>query len=190
MQLALGNVYVPPVITILGQQLTAVENFKYLGSTVSNDASLDVEITSRIAKATSAYGRLVKRLWTNRGIRLDTKVAVYKAAVLSSLLYGCEIWNLNAKQLRRLEKFHQATLRKIARIKWFHKVTNYEVLHRCNISSLQSMIDSARLRWTGHVVRMSNDRIPKKLLIATGISKRGNHNTYLNSVKIHLEAVE
>ena len=102
------------------------------------------------------------------------------------VVYGCEIWNLNAKQIRRLEKFHQATLRKIARIKWFHKVTNYEVLHRCNISSLQSMIDSARLRWTGHVVRMSNDRIPKKLLygrIATGISKRGNHNTYLNSVK-------
>ena len=75
---------------------------------------------------------------------------------------------------------------KIARIKWIHKVTNYEVLQRCNICSLQSMIDRARLRWTGHVVRMSNDRIPKKLLygrITTGIPRRGNHNTYLNSVK-------
>ena len=100
-----------------------------------------MEITARIAKATSAYGRLVKRLWTNRGIRLDTKVAVYKAAVLSSLLYGSEVWTLNAKQLRCLEKFHQATLRRIARIKWVHKVTNYEVLQRCNISSLQSMIE-------------------------------------------------
>ena len=91
----------------------------------------------------------------------------------------------------RLEKFHQTTLRKIARIKWFHKVTNYEVLSRCNICSLQSMIDIARLRWTGHVVRMENDRIPKALLygrLATGIPKRGNHNTYLNSVKSTLRA--
>ena len=185
-QPAPGNVYAAPAITIEGQQLTATEKFKYLGGTISNDGSLDAEITARIAKATSAYGRLVKRLWTNRGIRLDTKVAVYKAAVLSSLLYGSEVWTLNAKQLRCLEKFHQATLRRIARIKWHHKVTNYEVLQRCNICSLQSMIDSARLRWTGHVVRMSNDRIPKKLLygrITTGISRRGNHNSYLNSVK-------
>ena len=36
------------------------------------------------------------------------------------------------------------------------------------------------------MVRMKDDRIPKALLygrLATGIPKRGNHNTYLNSVK-------
>ena len=165
---------------------SAVKNFKYLDSIVSDDASMDAEITARIAKATSAFGRLAKRLWTNNGIRLDTKVSVYKASVLTSLLYCCETWTLTRKQIRRLEHFHQRTLRKIARIKWFHKVTNYEVLARCNISSLQAMIDRAKLRWTGHVVRMKDHRIPTALLygrLATGIPKRGNHNTYSNSVK-------
>ena len=36
------------------------------------------------------------------------------------------------------------------------------------------------------MVRMKDDRIPKALLygrLASGIPKRGNHNTYLNSVK-------
>ena len=50
----------------------------------------------------------------------------------------------------------------------------------------QSMIDKAKLRWTGHVVRMENHRIPKALLygrLDRGAPKRGNHNTYLNSVK-------
>ena len=185
-QPAPGNLYEPPVITIDGKLLNAVDNFKYLGSIISNDASFDAEITTRIAKATAAFGRLVKRLWTNNGIQLNTKIGVYKAAVLTSLLYGCETWTLTKKQVRRLEKFHQSTLRKIARIKWFHKVTNYEVLSRCNISSLQSMIDKARLRWTGHVIRMKDDRIPKALLygrLTTGTPKRGNYNTYLNNVK-------
>ena len=115
---------------------------------------------------------------------------VYRASVLTSLLFGCEAWTLTKKQTMRLEKFHQTCLRRIAKIKWFHKVTNYEVLDRCKIHSVQSMIDSAKLRWTGHVVRMNNDRIPKKLLygrLATGRSKQGNHNTYLNSVRSTLK---
>ena len=190
-QPASGNAYVPPVIFIEGKQLNDVKTFKYLGGIVSTDASMNPEIDSRIAKATSAFGRLLKRLWTNCGIRLDTKIAVYKATVLSSLLYGIETLTLNKKQIFRLEKFHQAHLRKIAKIKWFHKVTNYEVLARCKTSSLQSMIDKARLRWTGHVVRMKDDRIPKALLygrLASGNPKRGNHKTYHNSVKNTLKA--
>ena len=67
-QPAPGNLYEAPAITIEGKRLNAVNNFKYLGSIVSNDTSMDDEITARIAKATAAFGRLVKRLWTNRGI--------------------------------------------------------------------------------------------------------------------------
>ena len=190
-QPAPGNLYVPPAVTIEGKQLNAVENFKYLGSTISNDASIDAEITARIAKATAAFGRLTKRLWANRDIRLDTKIAIYKASVLTSLLFGCGTWTLKKQHIFRLEKFHQASLRKISRIRWFHKVTNYEVLSRCNISSLEAMVDSARLRWTGHVVRMNDTHIPKTLLygrLASGVSGRGNHKTYLNSVKSTLRA--
>ena len=84
-QPARGNAYEPPVIFIEGKQLKAVELFKYLGSLVSSHASPDEEITARIGKATSAYGRLNKRLWKNRDIRLDTKISVYKAAVTTSL---------------------------------------------------------------------------------------------------------
>ena len=185
-QPARGNVYIPPAVSIEGKQLKAVDKFRYLGSTVSDDASIDAEITARIAKATGAFGRLSKRLWKNRNIRLTTKVAVYKAAVVTSLLYGCETWTLRKPHISRLETFHQASLRRISRIRWVHKIPNYEVLSRCNISSLHSMIQSAQLRWTGHVTRMKNNRIPKALMygrIASGHSGRGRQTTYLNSVK-------
>ena len=190
-QPASGKIYEPPAVSIDGKQLKAVKTFRYLGSTISNDASLDAEITARIAKATAAFGRLMTRLWTNRNIRLDTKIAVYRAVVIPSLLFGCETWTLKKAHTVRLEKFHQTTLRKISRIRWFHKVTNYEVLSRCNISTLQSMIEGAQLRWCGHVVRMKDDRIPKALLygrLTNGTSKRGNHSTYLNNIKSTLRA--
>jgi hypothetical protein len=185
-QPARGNAYTPLAIFIEGVQLKAVEIFKYLGSIVSNKASHDAEIAARIAKATSAFGRLTKRLWSNRNIRVDTKISVYKAAVITSLLFGCETWTLTKANFSQLERFHQVSLRKIARIRWFHKVTNYEVLERCKIGSIQSMVESAVLRWTGHVIRMENDRIPKKLLyghLASGRGSKGNHISYRNQVR-------
>ena len=55
------------------------------------------------------------------------------------------------------------------------------------------MVDGAVLRWTGHVTRRSNDRIPKKLLygrLVNGRSSRGNQVTYLNQAKRILRACD
>ena len=48
------------------------------------------------------------------------------------------------------------------------------------------MVESAILRWTGHVIRMENDRIPKKLLygrLASGRGSQGNNASYRNQVR-------
>ena len=166
--------------------MKAVDNFKYLGSIVSRDGSMDPELSARIAKANSAFNKLNERLWRKSGIRLETKIMVYRAVVLSSLLYGSEAWTLNTKQIRRLERFHQKCLRNICRIKWYHKIPDYEILERCQIFSLKSFLDKNKLRWTGHVIRMDDTRTPKILLygrVDKGASKQGNHLSYLNSVK-------
>ena len=44
-----------------------VKTFKYLGSSVNLNASLDDEIINRIAKATNAFGKLCHSLWDKRG---------------------------------------------------------------------------------------------------------------------------
>ena len=150
---------------------------------------MDPELTVRIARANAAFNKLNERLWRKSGIRLHTKMIVYKAAILSTLLYGSEAWTLNAKQSRCLEHFHLKCLRHICRIKWYHKIPNYEILERCQIGSLQSFLDKNKLRWTGHVIRMDDSRIPKILLygrIDKGAAKRGNHLTYVNSLKMLL----
>src|SRR2546425_9466147 len=87
-----SNAYSNPQVNINGVSLKPVSQFCYLGSTLSNDALLDKEITNRISKASSSYGMLSDRVWKQHGIKTLTKISVYKAVLLSNLLFGCETW--------------------------------------------------------------------------------------------------
>ena len=43
-------------------------------------------------------------------------------------------------------------------------MTNNEVLQRANVPSIEAMLLSRQLTWTGHIVRMNDDRLPKAVL--------------------------
>ena len=51
--------------SILMVPTSVVDNFKYLGSTISSNLSLDVEINARIGKAATVMANLNKRVWQN-----------------------------------------------------------------------------------------------------------------------------
>ncbi|KAI8519654.1 hypothetical protein Bbelb_029110 [Branchiostoma belcheri] len=154
----------PPAIHINGSLLAVTDRFTYLGSTVTNNMSLDVEINTRIGKAASVMSKLNKRVWENRNLTMNTKLKVYQACVLSTLLYGSETWTTYAKQEAKLNAYHMRCLRRILGIKWQDKVSNTEVLDRSKSRTLFAMISERRLRWLGHVRRMGKGRIPKDLL--------------------------
>ena len=81
-QPAPGKPYKEPIITVKGQQLQVVDKFTYLGSTLSRVVHIDDEVNARIAKASAAFGWLRGSTWDRSGIRLDTKLKVYRSVVL------------------------------------------------------------------------------------------------------------
>ena len=130
---------------------------------MTSDGGLDTEIFTRIYKATVAFGNLHKRLWDDHDVSLKTKVAVYQASIIPTLLYGCESWTPYRRQISYLDSFHMRRLRTICKESWDDKVKNSEILSRCNISGIESFLIRAQTRWTGHVIRMDETRIPKQL---------------------------
>ena len=46
----------------------------------------------RISKAATALARLGKRVWNSTMLTISTKMKVYQASMLSTLLYGSETW--------------------------------------------------------------------------------------------------
>ena len=165
------NVPNPPVIKIDDKALKVTEQFTYLGSTISSNLSLDQEIDRRIAKSAGTMAKLSTRVWLNNQLTIRTKIKVYQACVLSTLLYSSESWTTYSKQENRLESFHMRCLRRILGITWEDKLTNNFVLEKCNMLSIHSLLCQRRLRWLGHVRRMNDGRIPKDMLygeLATG----------------------
>ena len=85
-----------PAITIDDYELDVVEQFTYLGSTITDNVSLDTEIDKRIGKAATTLAHLTSRVWINSKLTVKTKMVVYNTCVVSTLMYGSETWTTYA----------------------------------------------------------------------------------------------
>ena len=188
-QLAPNTARPLPNITMDGNALKNVDTFKYLGSCINSATNLDDEVLCRISRASQAFGRLHTRVWHERGISIKTKLSVYRAVVLPSLLYGCETWTCYRRHTKKLDQFHLRCLRKVLRVSWKEHVPNQEILRSAELTGIEAM---AQLRWSGHVTRMDDSRLPKQLFhaeLSTGKRhKGGQRKRYKDVLKSTLKA--
>ena len=89
--------------------------------------------------------RLTKRVWSNNNLKEHTKVNVYKACVINTLLYERESWTMSVHQEKRLNVFHMRCLRRILGITWQDRVTNKVVLEQAGIPSLYTLLKQRRM---------------------------------------------
>ena len=130
-------------------QLTPVNRFCYLGSYLPTPSLWTSTSTHVLLKQAMHLVNCYVVCGANT-VALLTKIAVYQAVVLSTLLYGCESWVLYRRSVRRLDEFHMRCLRKIAGIKWQDRGPNTEVLRLCGSSGIEAFLLAAQLRWVGH----------------------------------------
>ena len=77
-------------LEVNGEPVEQVSNFVYLGVTISGDGRIDKDLDIRIQRAYGAFHQLWK-IWKSRTIKTPTKIRIYRAAVISILLYGAEV---------------------------------------------------------------------------------------------------
>nr|VZH94482.1 unnamed protein product [Spirometra erinaceieuropaei] len=184
----------PPQISVKGTQLQVVENFLYVCSTLSRNTKIDDEVANRISKASQVFGHLQSTVWNRHGLQLSRKLKIYKAVILPTLLYGAETWTVYAKQARRLNHFHLCCLRRILRLNWQDRIPDTGVLERTGILSIYSILRQIQMRWNGHLVRMDDERLPKRLFygdVATGSRRQGGQiRRYKDTLKSSLKCLQ
>jgi len=90
---------------------------------------------------------------------------------LPVVLYGCETWSLTLREEHRLRVFQNRVLRKMFGPKRDEVTGEWRKLHNDELSDLYSLpnivrvVKSRRMRWAGHVARMGEGRVVRRVLV-------------------------
>ena len=90
-----------------GMPIKSVNHFKYLGSIVTSDCSVNAELITRIQAVSCPYGRLRERVFNSHDLTLSTKLKVYVQCLTPLLTYGCETWTLYRYHINQLRTVQQ-----------------------------------------------------------------------------------
>jgi hypothetical protein len=87
-----------------------VSQFKYLGTTVTNQDLIQEEIKRRLNSGNACY-HSVQNLLSSGLLSKNVKVRIYKTIILSVVLYGCGTWSLTLREEQKLRGFENRVLR-------------------------------------------------------------------------------
>ena len=143
----------PPLnITIEGEVVEQVKQFRYLGALISEDGTCEAEIRVRIAMAKDAFNK--KRELLTKRMNTSLKKKVIKTVVWSTALYGSETWTLKKTDRGRLEAFEMWCWRQMEKISWRTHTTNEDVLKLVGEKrKLLNVIWQRKKKWLGHILR-------------------------------------
>ena len=141
---------------------------------ISNDDRIGEVVNHRITEVKKPWGAQ-KDTWKKRYIPQEAKVGMYEGIIEPCLLYGCEMWTLKVHERKRMEEVEMNCLRNICGLRKIDRVPNVEI-RRCGKNvTVSQRIDQGVLRWFGHVERMGDEMMAKRVYESDvrGVRRRG-----------------
>ena len=83
-------------VKIDNSSIERVEEFKYLGTTLTNQNSIQEEIKRRLKLGNACYYS-VQNLLSSRLLSKNLKIKIYRTIILPVVLCGCETWSLTLR---------------------------------------------------------------------------------------------
>lgn len=169
------NLSLPGILVIDEHEFERTKEFRYLGSVVTEGNNTNVEIRARILAANKSYFGMIKIL-KSKILPRKVKINLYKTLIRPVLTYGAETWTLTKTDESSLMSFERKILRRI-----FGPVNdggvwrrryNLELYQLYKEHNIIGVIKSSRIRWLGHLMRMSDGEMPRKLLFGELCGKR------------------
>jgi hypothetical protein len=161
------NLEFAPCLYIDGQKFESVHRFIYLGLLVNYNNDISEELRRQIQNLNRCcYG--LRKHFKSRLLTHETEIRLYITLVRPVSAYGCETWMLTKADELALSTFERKVLRKIygpvcGREEWRIRY-NHELYQLYKTPNITRVIKITRLRWAGHLQRMSDNEIPRRIM--------------------------
>jgi hypothetical protein len=99
-------------IKIANRSYEDVTEFKYFGTTLTDQNCMHEEIKSRLNLGNACY-HLVQSLLSSHLLSRNLKFKMHKTIILPVVLYECETWSLTLREEHRLRVFENKVLGRI-----------------------------------------------------------------------------
>ena len=89
-----------------------VEEFKYLGKTLTNQYSIQKDNKCRLKSGNACY-HSVQNLLSSSLLSKNLKIKICRTIILPVILHGCKTWSLILREERKIRVYENRVLRRI-----------------------------------------------------------------------------
>ncbi|CAM1330618.1 Uncharacterised protein r2_g3965 [Pycnogonum litorale] len=163
-------------LLLSGVPLKRVEKFvRYLRVAFTIDGRQNIELDTRIAAAGAVMRQVQRSVLLRRELGVKAKLAVFKSVFVPILAYGHESWVMTERMQSRIQAAEMAFLRKISGLTMLDRKRSSEIRETLQVELLLLQIERSWLRYYGHVMRMSSDRMAKQGFEGSPDGRRPRH---------------
>ena len=152
-------------VCIDGIRLKHVSEFKYLRCVLVISGTDEAEGSRKVASGRRIAGA-IRFVINARSLKLECVRILYESLLVPILTYGRETKIWREKEKYRIRAVQMDNLKGLLGIRRVDKVSNARIRQFCgDTKRVDERIDEGVLRWFGHVERMENDGIAKRVYV-------------------------
>ena len=159
-------------VNVDGQDIAQVEKMKYLGVMLSASGRCDDEIEQRIGAAANVVGAMRKQVLDRRELKKSTKLRVYNAMVLPTLLYGCETWTMQQRHVSSLQALEMRYLRRVQGVTRLNRVRNEDIRRALRQDAVLDVVKAKQIAWREKLEQIDNERLVKRVFEEEAVGRR------------------
>ena len=109
----------------------------------------------------------LKSVQSNRGLGIKSKKCLHKGVIVPTVFYGAEAWGMRSAERRKVNVLEMKCLGSLVGVLQMDRVRKEHECRRAGIErELASRAGQRVLRWFGHVERMDEYCITRRVLMA------------------------